>query len=240
MAKAILPIWKISQLLYSKLQLDTRPVEDVFPEDYVELYYKNVPLISIYSLSLSSILESSLHKSNINDEQQHSDPSSERPMNEIELFYRLKSKDSLEKYSRDFRCSSFCPICLSSCTPATLSEHRKKCELILIEKALEMPDGIYRLLVDEPNPLKSRTNRTHDLQNNATLLNGNLLSFASSSDSSLLHVSNLSQLDDDLLLWTCGDTATVLPVPIIYLSIRFRSIAFLLDAIGCSFTDNHS
>jgi len=78
MAKAILPIWKISQLLYSKLQLDTRPVEDVFPEDYVELYYKNVPLISIYSLSLCSILESSLHKSNRNDEQHHSHPSSER------------------------------------------------------------------------------------------------------------------------------------------------------------------
>ena len=54
-------------------------VDDVFPEDYVELYYNNTLLSSIYSMSLSSILDSFVYNKN------------NKPSEGITLYYRKVS-----------------------------------------------------------------------------------------------------------------------------------------------------
>ena len=67
----------IDLVLCSHSMKGDQDVDDVYPEDYVELYYHTTLLYPIYSMSLSSILDSFVYNKN------------QKPVTEgITLYYR--------------------------------------------------------------------------------------------------------------------------------------------------------
>eukprot|EP01119_Soliformovum_irregulare_P016979 TRINITY_DN49_c0_g1_i1.p1 TRINITY_DN49_c0_g1~~TRINITY_DN49_c0_g1_i1.p1 ORF type:complete len:1018 (-),score=253.35 TRINITY_DN49_c0_g1_i1:24-3014(-) len=154
-AKAAIPLWKVGLFTYTTLKLNTHEVDDVFPEDYVELYYNNTLLFPIYSMSLASILDSFVFNKN------------SKAAEGITLFYRKVSVAKRREHrvmSTWDRGGAFCPICLWAFPQHQLPDHLTKCGLVHIEKALDLPEGVHHLLLDEIHPWKKKTRSSREIE----------------------------------------------------------------------------
>eukprot|EP01117_Protostelium_nocturnum_P009222 TRINITY_DN3301_c0_g1_i1.p1 TRINITY_DN3301_c0_g1~~TRINITY_DN3301_c0_g1_i1.p1 ORF type:complete len:1036 (-),score=352.10 TRINITY_DN3301_c0_g1_i1:40-3147(-) len=137
-ARPSLAIWKVALFVCNRLNLNSSSASDeVFPEDFIQLYYNETPLYNIYSMSLSSILDSPMHPSESTD---------------IYLTYRKikqNSSKSIRKHTvqepfLDGKCREYCSSCLLPLEHfVDIEKHNRDCNAVFCCKALLMDDLIH-------------------------------------------------------------------------------------------------